>query len=298
MAEIVIATCDALPDLDPDDQHLAQALEHRGHQVSKVSWRGERAAFESAEIVVVRNPWDYPNHREAFLDWARHVEQHTRLENPAAVLSFNSDKTYLQALAASDFPVVPTLWLRPDSPDPEAQVREHYEGQSHELVFKPSVSAGAKRTYRRALDAADWPSQVGTLLQEGWTMMVQPYLSSVDLRGESALFYFDGRYSHAIEKGPILKPNNAPPEGLFVAESKHAYTPSAEEQTLASAVLDWTKHTLGLERPLLYARVDIVRDDAGALRILELELTEPSMFLALSEGAAGRFADAVERALG
>lgn len=43
---------------------------------------------------------------------------------------------------------------------------------------------------------------------------------------------------------------------------------------------------------LLYARVDLVRDGAGAPCLLELELTEPSLYLAHAEGAAQRFAAA------
>ena len=44
---------------------------------------------------------------------------------------------------------------------------------------------------------------------------------------------------------------------------------------------------------LLYARVDLVHDDDGAPRLLELELTEPSLFLGHSDGAADRLAAAV-----
>ena len=37
---------------------------------------------------------------------------------------------------------------------------------------------------------------------------------------------------------------------------------------------------LKLDRPLTYARVDLIRDDSGAPCLLELELTEPSVFFA------------------
>ena len=34
--------------------------------------------------------------------------------------------------------------------------------------------------------------------------MTQPYISSVDDEGETAMLFFGGEFSHAIRKGPIL----------------------------------------------------------------------------------------------
>ena len=48
----------------------------------------------------------------------------------------------------------------------------------------------------------------------------------------------------------------------------------------------------------LYARVDLVLGVRDEPMILELELAEPSLYLATSEGAADRFADAIANALG
>jgi O-ureido-D-serine cyclo-ligase len=41
---------------------------------------------------------------------------------------------------------------------------------------------------------------------------------------------------------------------------------------------------------LSYARVDLIRSDDGHPRLLELELTEPSLFFAQAPGSADRFA--------
>jgi O-ureido-D-serine cyclo-ligase len=43
----------------------------------------------------------------------------------------------------------------------------------------------------------------------------------------------------------------------------------------------------------LYARIDLIRDSGGAPTLLELELTEPSLFFAHASGAAERFTAAV-----
>jgi O-ureido-D-serine cyclo-ligase len=47
--------------------------------------------------------------------------------------------------------------------------------------------------------------------------------------------------------------------------------------------------------PLLYARVDLIHDPSGRPRVLELEVTEPSLFFAHGPGSAARFADAALR---
>ena len=44
---------------------------------------------------------------------------------------------------------------------------------------------------------------------------------------------------------------------------------------------------------LLYARVDLVTGNDGSPVVIELELTEPSLFMALAPGALDRFADAI-----
>ena len=43
----------------------------------------------------------------------------------------------------------------------------------------------------------------------------------------------------------------------------------------------------------LYARVDLIRDADAAPRVLELELTEPSLFFTHAAGSAERFATLV-----
>jgi hypothetical protein len=48
---------------------------------------------------------------------------------------------------------------------------------------------------------------------------------------------------------------------------------------------------------LTYARVDVVEDADGAPLLLELELTEPSLFFAGETGRLSQFAAAVARRL-
>ena len=44
------------------------------------------------------------------------------------------------------------------------------------------------------------------LLDARRSVLLQPYLPSVDRDGETALIFIDGRFSHAIRKGALLPP--------------------------------------------------------------------------------------------
>ena len=135
---------------------------------------------------------------------------------------------------------------------------------------------------------------VARLHGAGRSVLLQPYLDRVDAHGETALVYFDGAYSHAIRKGPLLRPGEGSTEALFAAEDIRAREPDAAERALAREVLA----AVPFDAPLAYARVDLIRDAQGAPCLLELELAEPSLFFAHAPGSARRFADVLLARLG
>ena len=67
-------------------------------------------------------------------------------------------------------------------------------------------------------------------------------------------------------------------------------TPSEAELTVAARVLEVLP---GGTKQLLYARIDLIPGPDGAPMLIELELTEPSLFFRYAPGAAERLADAV-----
>ncbi len=129
-------------------------------------------------------------------------------------------------------------------------------------------------------------------------MLLQPYLGAVDRDGETALIYFHGQFSHAICKHALLARGVAPTRALFAPERIEARTPGADELQLGEAALRViAAHAdLGGAAPP-YARVDVLRDADGVPHLLELEMAEPSLFLAFSQGAADRCATAIARLL-
>ena len=145
------------------------------------------------------------------------------------------------------------------------------------LVAKPRVSASAYRTLR-------WSS--GEPLDEGpqGPALIQPYLPPIERAGELSLFYIGGRYSHAVRKVPRAGDFRVQPEyeGVITAE-----TPDDDELAAAEAILT------AVQEPLLYARVDLVRDLEDRPVLMELELVEPDLYLGHDPAAGRRFAEAV-----
>ena len=295
-ARVAIATAAEFPDLDDDGPVLLGALGRRGIEAEPAVWTDPAVDWASYDLVVVRSTWDYAPRRDEFVAWAHRVEEASRLANAASVIEWNTDKTYLRALDQAGLPVIATDWLEPG---------DTFVPPVHgEYVVKPAVSAGSKDTDRFRAGEHDElaVAHAAAILASGRTVMVQPYLHEVDTAGETALLYIGGEYSHAIRKGPMLTPAGGPVEDLYKAEEIRSRQPTPVELAVGDRVLDALAGLAPAGRgDLLYARVDLVPGHEGEPTMMELELTEPSMFLVEDgtdgQASAERFAAAVEAAL-
>lgn len=263
------------PALDEDDALLRAALP----EGEPVVWDDPAADWDAFDLVVLRSPWDYTPRRDAFVAWCESIGD--RLHNPPAVVRWNTDKRYLADLDAAGLPVVPTTFLEPGAP---AAVLGGWDRVP--CVVKPAVSAGSRDTasHRDPRAAAE---HAQALLDDGRVVMVQPYVAEVDIEGETALLYFDGAFSHAIRKGALLTSGAADVDGLFAPENITPREPRPEERAVGDRVVAEVERRFGR---LLYTRVDVIGTDP---MVLELELTEPSLFFLHSEGAAARYAAAI-----
>jgi hypothetical protein len=294
---IALATAAEFADLDEDAPALLAALSRLGLAGEAAVWTDPRIDWSAYDLVVVRSTWDYHHRRDEFVAWAERVAAVTRLANPAPVVRWNTDKTYLRALAGAGLPVVPTEWLEPGD---DFVVPEHGE-----YVVKPAVSAGSKDTNRYGAGDHDElaVAHVRALLAAGRTVMVQPYLDAVDTAGETALLYVGDELSHAVRKGPLLTPAMEPVAGAYKEEEILPREPGPVERAVSEQVLDALAGVCPAGRAdLLFARVDLVPGSDGQPVLLELELTEPSLFLvhdgADGADAAARFAAAIAKAAG
>ena len=220
----------------------------------------------------------------AFLDTLASNVRQTRLANPESLVCWNLRKTYLRALEARGVAIVPTAWMEAGfAADDLPRCAEGLAAP--ELVVKPIVGANGEDAFR--IDAVA-PGAGLRVLEEtfrGRGCMVQPFRARVLEEGEYSLFYFAGMFSHAILKTPRA--------GEFRSQEERGarITPVVPDALLAETgqrAVDALP-----ERPL-YARVDLVGNDANDFEVMELELIEPSLYLRTDAGAPARFARAID----
>ena len=292
MPRIALVTARAARELDEDLAPLANALRALDAHIDIVAWDDDAADWSRFDIVVLRSTWDYTQRLPEFLDWAQRVATQTRLLNPLEVVRWNTDKHYLGVLAQAGVAVVPSVFVEPADPAPA--VLEAFlvspamtATAAGEFVVKPCIGAGSRDAQRYAREERDSAhTHVARLLAAGRSVLLQPYLDRVDTHGETALVYFDGAFSHAIRKGPLLKRGEGPTRALFAAEAITPRTPTAHERAFAERALA----AIPFAQPLAYARADLIQDHAGLPCLLELELTEPSLFFDHAADSATRFA--------
>jgi glutathione synthase/RimK-type ligase-like ATP-grasp enzyme len=201
--------------------------------------------------------------------------------NPVSVLRWNSDKTYLAQLATYSVATVPTRIV--DALDEAALATARIEFGTDILVIKPPISGGADNTFRLGnADALPLPVV-------GRRMMIQPFLTNITAEGEFSLFYFNGIFSHAIIKRPAIGDFRV--QDQFGGYEASVVAPPGA-RALAVAALAATNQITGCGT-LAYARVDMLRDDRGAFRLMELELIEPSLFLQFAADKGTVFAAAM-----
>ncbi len=200
--------------------------------------------------------------------------------NPVPVLRWNSDKAYLGELGAKGVAVVPTVEVA--ALDDVSLAKARAKLATEEVVIKPAISGGADGTHRIAPGAPMPPDAIGQ------RRLVQPLMPGILTEGEFSLFFFAGKFSHAIVKRPAA--------GDFRVQEQFGgcetpWAASAAAQALAAAAL------AAAPAPPVYARVDMVGDAAGKLHIMELELIEPSLFLHHAPDKGAAFGHAVYAAI-
>lgn len=288
---VAIATYSGRPEQFADDDVLAGILRDRGLGVEQPTWDDPDTDWDSFDLVVARTPWDYTARLDEFLAWTDRVGE--RLENPPAVVRWNSDKRYLGDLAAMGVATVETTYVAPGDDLPPVE---------REIVVKPSVSAGARDSGRFSpASAAAAAELIERITGAGRTAMVQPYVSGVEERGETAVVLISGEVSHVLRKGAILAPDEVAPmrvgDPLGVAEVM--YDPGLvvpgeaddAEIALAKRTREAVRERFGVV-PLIM-RVDMLTGDDGEPVLVELEAIEPHLYFDQVPEGATRLADAI-----
>ena len=277
---IGLVTCAEWPEMTPEGRLLLAELKQLGLGAQPIIWDDPSVDWSVPELCVIRETWDYHLRRDEFVAWAERVAKQTTLFNAAEVVRWNTHKGYLRDLESRGVPVVPTAWLDTGH---HANLEEIMSTRSwEEVVIKPAVSASAFETIQVGThQVADGQAHIDRLLPFR-DLMVQPFIPSVRDYGERSLICIDGETSHAVRRQPALhiEEGGSAWEGTLVQAT-------SDEVALAASALEAAR------LPTLYARVDMVRDEADKVCLMELELVEPSLFLTLAPQAARQLAMAI-----
>lgn len=287
---IALATQSDLPGWEKDDRPFHAALRARGVDVVEPVWDDAKVNWSDFDGCLIRTTWDYMQKAEAYAKWADRVAAQIPLFNPAPVVQWSLDKRYLAALEQAEIPHLPTVWIEKGQPiDVAATMRDRGWKRG---FLKPVVGCSAQGTLRfddTPGGLADAQVHLEASL-ESVGMMLQPYLETVETQGEVSALFFDGALSHGVRKIPVA--------GDYRVQDDHGasdepYTFTSQELAVAERTRRAAETLLGLEVPLLYARVDFLRREDGGLTLTELELIEPSLFFRHDATAPDRLARAL-----
>lgn len=279
----VFLTMESLENFVVDDNAAVPPLKARGWEVSHISWRDNDVDWGAYEMVIIRTTWDYQQAPRQFIDRLRQIDQQSILQNSLSLVEWNMDKRYLRDLQQRGIVIVPTIWVDAGT----AIDFDHYSQLlgSDTLIVKPVISANADFTYRfdrQNFDDLREDFRSAFLTRD---FMIQSFMPAIVTEGEFSLFFFCGKYSHAILK--------LPGRGDFRVQEEHggmiqAIEPSRQLRRTADEVLAVIPETA------LYARIDFVRESGEQYCLMELELIEPSLYFRFDPAAARRFAEAVD----
>jgi glutathione synthase/RimK-type ligase-like ATP-grasp enzyme len=293
---VALATAHAAIGFDADMPLLSAALLDRGVDHQAVVWDDPSIDWSSFSLVVLRSTWDYTTRIAKFLTWIDRVAATTTLANSSAVVHWNTDKHYLREVEAAGLPIVPTVFVEAGDANESASewsARLDEWLAIGDVVVKPCISAGSNDTSRHA-DRPSALAHIMSLTGSGRSTMIQPYLADVERTSETGLVYLGGTLSHAFAKGPLLASERDMEAGLYAREQISSRQPTDAERHLGDRAVAWLTERFG---ELLYARVDLLPSADGPV-IIELELTEPSLFLQTAEGASARAAHVIADRLG
>lgn len=282
---IALASCANLPDWEVDDEPLRAALRAEGAEPIDVPWDAD-VAWSAFDACLIRTTWDYHERQDAFVAWAERAERETSLFNPAALVRWNTHKGYLRHFEQRGIALAPTEWLARGAPADVAALMARHGWQRG--FVKPQIGAAASGTLRFDADAAGLraaQAHVDALLATH-DLMLQPYLASVETEGELSAVWIDGAVTHGVRKVPV-------PGDYRVQDDYGAHDEPFAFDAAGRELVERILAALPFDESPLYARVDLLRDDDGALKLNELEIVEPSLFFRHGPAAAERLARAL-----
>jgi glutathione synthase/RimK-type ligase-like ATP-grasp enzyme len=281
--------------IDMDSAVLTKALERRGVESRVVARDDPSVSWAKPDLCIIKSASNYIYKPEPFIQWAKKVEEKTRLWNSSSLVDWNHDKHYLRDLESNGIPIPPSVFVERESDEKLSTILSGKDWS--EVVIKPMIGAGSLGLKRFKADSVAAESYLAELRSRGYSfevfgrartlppsnVIIQQYVPEI-LNGEASLLYFGGKFSHAVIKKPKLGDFRSHPHW---GASVEKYTPSTGELRVGERVLDAIEHTE-------YARIDMVNAGKGPL-VIEVELIEPFLYFDMFPETAEVFADHIMR---
>ena len=271
MRNIAFASCAELPVDDEDCNFILEECARRGVNAVVIPWT-EMVDFALFDAVILKSCWDYSDHGDDFLNWAKTVSSVTKLLNPYQAVEWNQHKRYLLELQNAGLEIVPTILVEhgiPLSWDSLVALDAWSDA-----IIKPAVSAGSAGFTRVLPEGRRREIDVRSAVED---ILVQPFLSLTESLGERAIVVLAGEPSHVL-----LRKWSSPTQLSVSVE------PVSEEDRIiarkVSRFLPWF---------LPYLRIDLLPYDGDSWLISEVEAIEPKLYLERSSGAVSKYIDAI-----
>ena len=252
---------------------LTPALAAEGMDLVQVRWREIETRAAEFDAILPLFVWDYfEGNEQDFLSQLAKAEAVTQVYNDYKCVKWNARKSYLDELERAGAPVIRTIVLDRVNEDDIAKAFDTLG--TDKVVIKPQVGGGA---WKQVLytKGESFPAKDTLPPAEA---MVQAFLPSVIEEGEYSFLYFGGEFSHGLIKR--AKKGDYRIQSLY-GGTEESYAPTQAERDAARAVLG------ALDFTPLYARVDLLRGRDGKLKLIELEMIEPYLYLAHADGERG-----------
>ncbi len=251
-----------------EDRLLIGALEKRGLKVTRTYWDDPEFNWADTNCVLFRTPWDYFNRYDEFEPWLKKAGKVTKFINPLDVIYWNIDKHYMLDLEKAGINIPPTFFIEPGDKRSLKDITDNLTWD--EFILKPAISGGAWHTYRMSKSSITEHEAIYRELKKDRSMLVQEYQKSILSDGEVSYMVIGGMFTHAV-----LKKGKS---GDFRVQENFGgtvqdYSPTKEEIEFAQNVVEKAK------QGIIYARVDVMKDNKSKLTLGELEVFEPALWL-------------------
>jgi glutathione synthase/RimK-type ligase-like ATP-grasp enzyme len=274
-----ILTCARLPELLESDQKLIPLFAKGNITAKAIIWDDESVDWTEFDYLIFRNTWDYYQKEIAFNQWLYKIESlGIKTFNPISIIQKNKHKFYLKELEKDGISILPTIFLEKNS---TSNLHHLIPWNWEKIVIKPAFSAGSYLT--KLINRSEIES-IQTEFKDHFEtkdFLLQEFLPEIKELGETSLIFFNGNFSHAVNKKPVSTD--------FRVQIQYGgkYTLiEPNDDLILQAELVLSK----IPEKLLYARVDgiVIKNK---LHLMEVELIEPDLYFDLAHGSRERFVE-------